>query len=53
MMSLSKQGIYILLSFEIYYGKLVLRFNVRQYSYGFLFNCTTVGQALDSMTALT
>ena len=23
------------------------------YSYGFLFNCTTVGQALDSMTALT
>ena len=23
------------------------------YSYGFLFNCTTVGQASDSMTALT
>ena len=23
------------------------------YSYGFLFNCTTVCQALDSMTALT
>ena len=23
------------------------------YSYGFLFNCATVGQALDSMTALT
>ena len=23
------------------------------FSYGFLFNCTTVGQALDSMTALT
>ena len=23
------------------------------YSYGFLFNCTTVGQATDSMTALT
>ena len=23
------------------------------YSYGFLFNCTTVGHALDSMTALT
>ena len=22
------------------------------YSYGFLFNCTMVGQALDSMTAL-
>ena len=23
------------------------------YSYGFLFNCTTLGQASDSMTALT
>ena len=23
------------------------------YSYGFFFNCTTVGQALDSLTALT
>ena len=27
--------------------------NVSLYSYGFLFNCTTVGQASDSMTALT
>ena len=26
---------------------------IRVYSYGFLFNCTTVGQASDSMTALT
>ena len=25
---------------------------IRVYSYGFLFNCTTVGQASDSMTAL-
>ena len=26
---------------------------IKVYSYGFLFNCTTVGQASDSMTALT
>ena len=26
---------------------------IRVYSYGFLFNCTTVGQASDSMPALT
>ena len=26
---------------------------VKVFSYGFLFNCTTVGQASDSMTALT
>ena len=26
---------------------------IKVYSYGFLFNCTTVGQAADSMTALT
>ena len=33
---------------------LVLNLNpITVYSYGFLFNCTTVGQASDSMTALT
>ena len=26
---------------------------IKVYSYGFLFNCTTVGRASDSMTALT
>ena len=31
---------------------LVLK-EITVYSYGFLFNCTTVGQASDSMTALT
>ena len=32
---------------------LVLNPIMVSYSYGFLFNCTTVGQASDSMTALT
>ena len=30
----------------------VIVLNPTVYSYGFLFNCTTVGQASDSMTAL-
>ena len=34
------------------YSGLVLN-QITVYSYGFLFNCTTVGQASDSMTALT
>ena len=34
------------------YACLVLN-QITVYSYGFLFNCTTVGQASDSMTALT
>ena len=34
------------------YAYLVLN-PITVYSYGFLFNCTTVGQASDSLTALT
>ena len=28
-------------------------YDIMVYNYGFIFNCTTVGQASDSMTALT
>ena len=40
------------LDFMRQFACLVLN-SITVYSYGFLFNCTTVGQASDSMTALT
>ena len=59
-----QQGI----SVPIFYGDLVYKFKIivrnpnfrdqfkkiiKRFSRGFLFNCTTVGQASDSMTSLT
>ena len=35
------------------YIRVEYNFEITVYSYCFLFNCTTVGQASDSMTALT